>query len=347
MLEAWANLDLYTPLSRVAEEARRVEAMGFDVLCVPDLVHDGIAAAALAIEATERIHVTTTALIAFPRSPMIAAVAAWDLMAMSGGRFSLGLGPQVRGNIVNRFSTPWTAPAPRMRDYVGALRAIFACWQHGEPLDFESEHYRFDRMQRYTSPPPLEHVSRGDHPIRIRLAAIGPNMVALAGEIADGLHTHPTNTCPRVLREHVARHLARGAERAGRHAEEVFVVANPLCATGRTAETVEAQREEQRQLMATLLSTPSYWPALELHGWRDRGERLHALVREGRWDALADVVDDAMLDTFVPAAPYPELGSLLAERYAGLAPAVALPVPTDPADDPLARDAVAQLRDAG
>lgn len=347
MLEAWANLDLYTPLSRVADEARRIEAMGFDVLCVPDLVHDGIAAAALAIEATERIHVTTTALIAFPRSPMIVAVAAWDLMAMSGGRFSLGLGPQVRGNIVNRFSTPWTAPAPRMRDYVGAVRAIFACWQHGEPLDFESEHYRFDRMQPYTSPPPLERVSRGDHPIRIRLAAIGPNMVALAGEIADGLHTHPTNACPRVLREHAARHLARGAERVGRRAEEVFVVANPLCATGRTTRAVETQREEQRQLMATLLSTPSYWPALELHGWRDHGERLHGLVREGRWDALADVVDDAMLDTFVPAAPYSELGALLAERYAGLACAVTLPVPVDPADDPLVRDAVAKLRDAG
>ena len=346
MLEAWANLDLYTPLSRVGDEARRIEAMGFDTLCVPDLVHDGIAASALAIEATERIHVTTTALIAFPRSPMIVAVAAWDLMASSGGRFSLGLGPQVRGNIVSRFSTPWTAPAPRMRDYVAALRAIFACWQHGEPLEFESEHYHFDRMQPYTSPPPLDRVASGDHPIRIRLAAIGPNMVALAGEVADGLHTHPTNACPRALREQAQRDLERGAARKARDPEGLFVVANPLCATGRDHATVAKHREDQRQLLATLLSTPPYWRALELYGWRERGERLHGWVREGRWNDLASVVDDEMLDTFVPSAPYPALASLLAERYAGLARAVTFPVPVDPGDDALVREAIDRLRSA-
>ena len=344
MLEAWANLDLYTPLPRVADEARRIEALGFDVLCVPDLVHDGIAAAALAVQATDRIHVTTTALIAFPRSPMVVAVAAWDLMQSSGGRFSLGLGPQVRGNIVSRFSTPWTPPAPRMRDYIGALRAIFACWQHGEPLDFESEHYRFDRMQPYTSPRPLDHVAGGDHPIRIRLAAIGPNMVAVAGEVADGLHTHPTNACPRVLRERVQPDLERGAARVGRDTDDVFVVANPLCATGTDDESIGRQREEQRQLLATLLSTPSYWRALELYGWRERGERLHGLVRENSWDALAEVVDDEMLDAFLPTAPWPELGALLRERYAGLAHAITVPLPADPVHDPLVRETLEDLR---
>lgn len=346
MLEAWANLDLYTPLSRVAEEARRIEALGYDALCVPDLVHDGIAAAALAVHATERIHVTTTALIAFPRSPMTVAVAAWDLMESSQGRFSLGLGPQVRGNIVPRFSTPWTPPAPRMRDYVGALRAIFACWQTGVPLDFESEHYRFSRMQPYTSPPPLDRVAGGEHPIRVRLAAIGPNMVALAGEVADGLHTHPTNACPRALREQARGHLARGAERASRDPDEVFVVANPLCATGRDVAAVRRQREEMRQTLATLLSTPSYWPALELYGWRDRGERLHALVREGRWDDLASVVDEEMLDAMVPTAPYADLGALLAERYAGLAHAVTFPLPVERDDDARIARAIARFREA-
>lgn len=346
MPQVWANLDLGTPLADVAAAARRIEVLGFDALCVPDLVHDGIAAAALAIRATERIHVTTTALIAFARSPMVVATAAWDLQAMAQGRFSLGLGPQVRGNIVARFSTDWTPPAPRLRDYVGALRAIWACWQDGASLDFHSDHYTFTRMQPYTSPPPLEGVADGPSAIGIRLAAIGPNMTALAGEVADGLHTHPTNATRRTLAEHVAPHLARGAARAGRDPGEVLVVANPLCATGRDAGVVAAQREGQRTMMATLLSTPPYWPTLDLHGWRERGERLHALVREGRWDALAAVVDDAMLDALVPAASWDELPDRLADEYAGLAGAVTFPVPEDPADDGRARGAIERLRGA-
>ena len=340
MLEAWANIDLYVPLSRIPEEARRIEALGYDVLSVPDLVHDGIAAAALAIQATERIRVTNTALIAFPRSPMVVAVAAWDLQESSGGRYSLGLGPQVRGNIIQRFSTPWTPPAPRMRDYVQAIRAIFACWQDGVPLDYHGEHYTFTKMQPYTSPRPLPFER-----MPIRLAGIGAQMTALAGELADGLHTHPTSACPRTLREHVRPHLERGAARTGRQAEDVRIVANPLCATGPDAATVASQREEQRQLLATLLSTPSYWPSLDLHGWRDRGETLYGMVREGRWDELGSVVNDEMLDVMVPQAPYAELADLLAERYRGLAHGVTFPLPADPKDDALIARAIARFKD--
>ncbi len=339
MEEIWANLDIHLPLSRVAAEAGRAEALGYDVLSVPDLVHDGIAAAAIAIRETQRIRITTSALIAFPRSPMTVAVAAWDLQESSGGRFSLGLGPQIRGNIVNRFSTPWSPPAPRMRDYVGALRAIFACWQDGVPLDFESEHYRFNRMQAYTSPAPLDFPE-----IPIRLSGIGPHMTALAGELADGLNTHPTNACPRYFEEHIVPNLARGAARTGRSPEAVHVVANPLCATGRDAAEVARQREVQRVLLATLYSTPSYWPSLALYGWRDRGERLHGMVREGQWDSLASVVDDEMLDQFVPAGPYVELAEQLADRYRGLASAVTFPMPLEADDDIEVARAIERLK---
>jgi probable F420-dependent oxidoreductase len=338
-MQAWANLDLSLPLSRVAEEARRAERLGYDVLCIPDLVHDGIAAATLAVAATREIRVTWTALIAFARSPMTVAVAAWDLQALSGGRFAIGLGPQIRANIVDRFSTPWSPPAPRMREYVGSLRAIFETWQSRTPLRFEGQHYRFTRMQPYTSPAPIEHPE-----IPIRLAGIGPHMTALAGEVADGLHTHPTNACPRFLKEHVYPNVARGAARVGRDPSTLEIVANPLCATGAAASDVLRQREEQRQLLATLLSTPSYWPALELYGWRDRGERLHRLVREGRWDALAEVVDDEMLDVMVPSGVYPKLADQLVERYAGLVQAVTYPMPADPKDDEAVAHAVAAIR---
>ncbi len=341
MLEVWANLDLYLPLTRVPEAAQRAERLGYDVLSVPDLVHDGIAAAALAVQATERIRVTTSALIAFPRSPMTVAVAAWDLQSLAGGRFSLGLGPQIRANIIDRFSTAWTPPAPRMREYVQAIRAIFACWQEGTPLDFRGEHYRFTRMQPYTSPRPLDV----DVPA-IRLSGIGPNMVALAGELADGLNTHPTNACPRYLMEHVMPNLRRGAARSGRDAETVEVLANPLCATGPDAKSVAEAREVQRTLLATLYSTPSYWPSLALYGWRERGERLHRMVREGRWQDLSVLVDDEMLDRLLPTGDYESLSSTLAERYAGIARAVTYPMPEDSADDARVARAIERLRAA-
>jgi probable F420-dependent oxidoreductase len=341
MFEVRANLDLYCPLSKIAAEAQRAEELGFDVLSVPDLIHDGIAAAALAVQATQRIGIASSALIAFPRSPMVVAVAAWDLQELSGGRFTLALGPQVRGNIVDRFSTPWTPPAPRMREYVQALRAIFACWQEGKPLHFEGEHYRFTRMQPYTSPPPLEHPE-----IPIRLSGIGPNMVALAGELADGLNTHPTNSSPRYLRECAAPNLARGAARSGRSPDEVHILANPLCATGIDAAAVRAQREEQRALMATLFSTPSYWPTLELYGWKDLGQTLHSLVREGRWNDLAALVDDAMLDELLPTGTYRELAEQLADRYRGLADAITYPLPPHRGDDSEVARAVEALKTA-
>lgn len=341
MLETWANLDLYLPLSRVADEARRAERLGYDVLSVPDLVHDGIAAATLAVQATERIRITTSALIAFPRSPMTIAVAAWDLQDFSGGRFSLGLGPQIRANIIDRFSTSWSPPAPRMREYVASVRAIFATWQHGTPLAFEGEHYRFTRMQPYTSPPPLEYPE-----IPIRLSGIGPHMTALAGEVADGINTHPTNACPRYLREQLRPNLQRGAERSGRKIAEIHILANPLCATGSDATQVAKQREEQRTLLATLLSTPSYWPSLELYGWKERGQRLHQLVREGRWDDLTPIVDDAMLEAFLPTGNYRELADVLVERYSGLANAVTFPMPADPRDDEEITRAIIRIRES-
>lgn len=341
MFEVWANLDLGLPLARVAEQARRVEALGYDGVALPDLVHDGIAAASLAVHATRRLRVATHALIAFARSPMVVAVAAWDLQDASGGRFELGLGPQVRANIVDRFGMPWTPPAPRMREYVEVLRASFACWQEGRPLRFEGKHYRITRMQPFTSPKPIEHPE-----IPIHLAGIGPHMTALAGERASGLNTHPTSASPRFLRERALPQLARGAARCGRNPGELRVWINPLCATGPDTGAVREQREVQRALLATLFSTPSYWPGLELYGERERGERLNALVRAGRWEELAGLISDDLLDAFVPAAPYAELADVLTQRYRGLGRAISFPLPADPRHDAEVARAVASLRSA-
>jgi alkanesulfonate monooxygenase SsuD/methylene tetrahydromethanopterin reductase-like flavin-dependent oxidoreductase (luciferase family) len=145
------------PLAAVPAHARRAEALGCDGLIVPEAVGDGMLAALLALEHTERLRVATGVVVAFARSPMLLAQDAWGLQRLSRGRFELGLGPQVRGNVVRRFGMPWSAPAPRMRDYVGALRAIFGAWQDGSELRYESESYRIDRMQPFFRPEPIEH----------------------------------------------------------------------------------------------------------------------------------------------------------------------------------------------
>lgn len=339
MYQVFATIDPRTSPAAAAELARRAETIGYDGLFVADGIHDGLLVAATALVATSRIRVATGVLVAFPRSPMTVAHAAWDLQALSGGRFELGLGPQVRGNIVGRYGTPWTAPVPRMREYVQALGAIFACFQHGEPLCFEGDHYRFTRLQPFFNPGPIEHPT-----IPIVLGAVGPKMTALTGEVADALLTHPTNSHPRYLAEVTRPRLAVGAVRVGRESNDVELRVTPLIATGVGEAQTRAEREKQRQLLGFLYSTPAYWPSLDLFGWRERGERLRQLTREGQWNEMLELVSDEMLDTFVPTGPYSEIADILRERYADQAPVLTFPLSDDPALDPEVAKVVSQLQ---
>ncbi len=335
----WLALDLELPLAEVADAARRAEALGADCVTIPDMAHDALLAAGAAVQATRRIEVATSAIVCFARSPMTVAVAAWDLQACSQGRFRLGLGPLVAPILTQKYGTQWHPPAPRMREYVACLRAIFACWQHDAPAAFEGRYYRFTRQNSYNKPPRIDHPA-----IPIHLAAIGPRMSALAGELATGVMAHPTNTSRRFLCERMLPQLARGAARSARTRADVEVVANPLCATGSTASALRRAREEQRALLAMLLSTPSYWPSLELFGWADRGEKLRQLVREKRFAELSATLDDEMVAAFLPSARWPELAGVLRDEYAGVADAIALALPRDPKHDAALGRVVEELR---
>jgi probable F420-dependent oxidoreductase len=292
-----------------------------------------------ALRATTRLRAPTSLLVSFPRSPMLVAIAAWDLQAVSGGRFELGLGTQVRGNIVERYSTPWTAPVARMREYALALRAIFHAFQHGGALDFKGEHYRFTRLQPFFNPGPIAHPE-----IPLLLGAVGPRMTELAGEVADGMLAHPTASAARTLRELTRPALTRGAARAGRDAAALELMAGSLVATGATPAAVAAERERARELLGFLYSTPAYWPTLELFGWRELGERLHRLSREGRWAEMKGAIGDAVLDALVPQGNYGEIADVLAERYAGLATSLTFPLPDDPTHDAQIARTIAALR---
>ena len=340
-MKIYASMEQRMTLSQVSGHAKRAEALGYDGLNVPDALHDGLLVAHEALRATSRLRVATSVLVVFPRSPMVVAVAAWDLQASSRGRFELGLGTQVRGNIVGRYSTTWTSPVPRMREYIQSLRAIFESFQQGSPLRFVGEHYQFTKLQPFFNPGPID-----DPAIPIFLGAVGPVMTALAGEIADGHMTHPTHTAPRVLRELALPALERGAKRNDRKALDLSRMAAGMVSTGKNADEIAERREKNRELLAFLYSTPAYWPALEIFGWKSIGERLHSMTGEGKWGEMSGLIDEEMLETMIPSGSYDEIADRLLERNRGLATHITFPMPDDPADDPRAAEVIAALKAA-
>ena len=340
-MEIWASKPRDMPPKEVGAYARRAEALGYDGLTVSEGVHDGSLNAWAALAATSRLRVAVSVYVAFARSPMALAYAAWDLQDFSGGRFVVGLGTQVKANIEQRFSAPWTAPVPRMREYVAALRAIFGAWaaQDGSRLRFEGDHYRFTRMQPFFTPAPIEHPR-----IPIYLGAVGPAMTRLTGEAADGFFTHSCNSDPRTIREIALPALEAGARRAGRAPGDVAVMVSPYMNTGADAAAIAASRDANRRQMAIMYSTPNYWGPLRLRGREELGERLRALTREGRWDELAGCLTDDLVDEIAISGDYPEAAALLRERYGGLPVSLRFPLPADPAFDDRIAQALGLLR---
>ncbi len=323
----------------IGAHAARAEAMGYDGLQVPDAIHDGLLLAALALNATETLIVGTGVLVAFPRSPMTVAIASWDLQKMSGGRFELGLGTQIKPNIEQRYSARWDSPVPQLREYVQSVKAIFHSFQTGERLNFVGEHYQFTKLQPFFNPGPIEHPD-----IPVLCGAVGPDMTRMVGRVADGMITHPTNTPPEYIEQVCLPRLRAGFERAERTGVDFRLLLGPLVATGVDASAVAAEWEKQRSMLGFLYSTPAYWPSLELFGWQDTGQQLLDLTRDGRWQDMASVLSDDMLDKFVPRGTYDEIAGLMKSRYAGLTDRITFPMPTDPANDEAAARVIAELK---
>ncbi|WP_225851945.1 TIGR03617 family F420-dependent LLM class oxidoreductase [Micromonospora sp. AMSO12t] len=326
-MELATTLPPTTALREVPAVAARIERLGFDTVHVPETTHDSLAVALLAAEHTSRITVRTSMTLAFPRSPMVTAYAAWDLARFSEGRFQLGLATQVRGNIVGRFSVPWDRPAENLRDYLASIRAIFAAFATGGPLEHEGSHYRFTRLQPYFNPGPLSTAAPA-----LYTGGVNRRVCEVAGELADGFVTHATNSHPSHLRTVVLPALRAGAERAGRsRIPRVVVVSKSI--TGPTPAALAASRDSARQELAFLFSTPAYRTTLDRLGLGRVGERLAAMAASGRWAGLADTLDDETLATLIPHGTYAELPDVLEQAYGGLADGLGLGLPLDPADD--------------
>lgn len=299
-------------LAEVGDVASRAERSGAGAVWVGEIRNDPFLPMLPAALSTSTLQVGTSVAIAFARSPMTVALSAYELQAASRGRFILGLGTQVRGHITRRFGMPWSAPAARMADYVGALHAIWRAWAHDEPLEYNGEFYQFTLMPPMFRPP---HNAFGDP--KIMIAGVGRRLVRVATQFGDGLFVHPF-TSPEYYKQQIEPAVIEGLTSSGRARSQVTVAAALLTATGMNRSAVEQATEAARRQIAFYASTPAYAPVLATHGWEALQGELAHLVRKGQWDMLGQVISDDVLRTFALVGSPQEVGEQLVARWTGL-----------------------------
>ena len=305
-------------LHDVPAVARAAEAAGYDGLVTSENRNDPFLSLGVAALNTSRVALCTGIAIAFSRSPMPVANLSWDLQVASRGRFVLGLGSQVRAHNENRFSVPWSAPAPRLKEYVESLRAIWRAWEKGDPLAYRGHHYKFTLMTPNFTP------KSGGYPmVPVTLAAVGPAMLRLAGESYDGVRLHPFCT-RRYLDEVVMRELRSGMMRSARAREHFEISGGGFIATGPDEAAVAKVVEWVRYRVAFYGSTPAYWPVLAVHGLEELGQKLNVMSKAGKWDEMAGEISDDVLRLFTAVATHRDLAGEIERRFGGVSDSVGL-----------------------
>jgi len=322
------------PLAEVANLAQQAEAMGFDGAWTSETQHDAFLPLIMAAEHTTRLELGTSIAVAFGRSPLVTAHLAWDLAALSNGRFLLGLGTQVKGHIERRYGLTWDAPGPRLRDYILALRAIWDCWQHGTPLSHRGEFYSHTLMTPFFSPGPIANPR-----IPIHIAGVQPFMCRLAGELCDGFQVHPFHSAE-YLREVVLPKVEEGLHASGRKRADICLASSAFIVSGRNAVEMEAARRSVKTQIGFYASTPNYRVILECHGWGQVARDLTRKSIQGDWDGMAALITDEMLDVFAIVGMPDEVPEKLRRRYTGLLDRLAIYETFQPEGDLTAQQAL-------
>ncbi len=314
-----------------------LEAIGYDGAFSFEAKLDPFLPLVLAAEHTSTLRLGTAIAIAFARNPMNLANLAHGMQVISEGRFLLGLGSQVRPHIEKRFSMTWSRPAARMRELVMAIKAIFDCWQGNSELQFRGEFYTHTIMIPAFDPGPNPF-----GPPPIFLGGFLPRMIAVAGEVADGFIAHPFNTRKSLL-ENTLPALRAGLETSGRDRADLDIICATLVVTADDAAAFERSKHAARKQLAFYGSTPAYRATLDCHGWGDLHLELNRLSKVGSWEAMADLIDDEILETIAVVGPRKSIAGLIRHRLEGIADAVSLTHNRAPDPDHWA-DVVADLR---
>jgi probable F420-dependent oxidoreductase len=290
--------------------AQKAEADGFDFLTCGELAHDSILTMTVAGVATQKIELQTSVTIAFPRSPMVLAMEAWDLQQMTKGRFSIGLGSQVKGHNERRFGGTWTAPAPRMREYIQMMKAIWDTWQDGKKAEFLGKDYRYTLMTPNFNPGPIEYPRP-----KIGLAMVGDGMARVAGEVADIIMPHGGIMSDKYMREVLLPNVQKGMKRAGRTWADIEIVASGYAVFGENDSEIEQGLERLRLPLSFYGSTRTYHDVLRVHGLEELGEKLHAMsLGNDKWKEMREAITLDDIRKMVQTATYDELPEFLAQH---------------------------------
>jgi probable F420-dependent oxidoreductase len=292
--------------------AQAAEAIGFDAIWSSETSHDPFLMSALVAEHTRQVKLGTAIAVAFPRSPGTLAYLAWDLAALSNGRFILGLGTQVKAHNERRFGVKWEAPVAKLREVILAMRALWDTWQHGTRLNFRGEYFKLTLMSPFFNPGPIGHPD-----IPIYVAGVNRGLCRLAGELCDGFHVHPFHSI-RYLKEVTLPAIEEGLRVNDRRRSELELVSSVFVIPGDTEPERAAASRQVRGQIAFYASTPSYAPVMELHGWGETREQLSRLAARGGWDGMPSLVTDDMLDVFAVSGTWAELPGKIKERYVGV-----------------------------
>ena len=320
--------DKTSGLDNAARRARELASTGIDGLFTFEGQHDVFFPLVAASAAGPLdVDLMTNVAMAFPRSPMHMANAAYDLQQISGGRFRLGLGSQIRPHIERRYGSTWSRPVARMREIVLAIKAILAAWEGTAPLDFRGEFTTHTLMTPNFNP--------GPNPFglpKIHVGALGPKMTEMTAEVADGLLVMPFNS-KRHFTERTLPAIDRGLASANRTRDDLEIVVEVICAVGETDEEVEAATRGVRGLLSFYGSTPSYKPVLDVEGWGDVQPQLNAMSKRGEWAAMSGLITDEMVDTIAVRGRPDECAREIVRRYGDVAQRACLYFPGYPISD--------------
>jgi probable F420-dependent oxidoreductase len=311
------------PLRSMAALTQDAAGAGFSGLLLTETGRTAYLSCAVAALAAD-IDLSTGVAVAFPRSPMVTASIAWELAEASRGRFRLGLGTQVRAHIERRYSSPFDPPGPRLREYLVALREIFAAFRGEARLDHKGDFYTMSLLPAQWSPGPIDYP---DPPLDI--AAVNPWMLRMAGAYADGVHVHPLNSVG-YLRDTVMTEVAAGATKAGRDPAAVSLIVPCVTAVGASAEEIARRRDTARAQIAFYGSTPNYAFQFERVGFPETTARVREKQKVGDLPGMSAVITDDILQHFIIEATWDELADRIVDRYGAIAARVVL---YDPAAD--------------
>ncbi len=300
-------------LDKVGAQAQELEEMGYAGILSAETSHDPFLPLLVAAQNTEQVDLMTGIAVAFGRSPMTLANIGHDLNAASKGRFVLGLGSQIRAHITKRFSMPWSNPAARMREFILAMRAVWANWNDGEPLEFTGKFYTHTLMTPFFTPTNTEFGAP-----RVFLAAVGPLMTEVAGEVADGMIAHAFTT-EKYLRETTLPALERGFAKAGKKREDFEISYPVFVVTGQNEDELAAAKVAARRQIAFYGSTPAYKPVLDSIGVGELQGELNAMSKQGRWEEMGDLIDEGILKSFAVIGEPSTIPGQIKSRYGDIA----------------------------